>query len=194
MEAGRPTIDLGDVDIRRMRPFQATRADLRDRVGATLGLGPCGLLAVDTLRLEKGFRHAGHAMGREDTALEAGLGFACALDKPGGFIGRAALLRQRDQGRLRRRLVQLALGPDAPPLHRDEPIRRDGRIVGRVTSGGQGHGLDHPVGLGDVGTERGVDAVFLDTGRGAIESADRCWPATASLRAPYHPIHSRMRG
>lgn len=110
-------------------------------------------------------------MGSEDTALEAGLGFVCALDKPGGSIG-----------------------PDAPPLHRDEPIRRDGRIVGRVTSGGQGHWLGHPVALGYVGTERGVDAMVLDTGRCEIESADRCWPATASLRAPYDPIHSRMRG
>jgi 4-methylaminobutanoate oxidase (formaldehyde-forming) len=161
--------------------------------GAAVGLGPCGFLAIDTLRLEKGFRHAGHDMGSEDSALEAGLGFLCAFAKPGGFVGRDALLRQREQGRLRRRLVHLALAEDAPPLYRDEPIRRDGAIVGRVTSGGQGHWLGHPVGLGYVACERGVDATWLDTGRFEVEIADRRWPATAALRGPYDPLHARMR-
>ncbi|MCB1435076.1 MAG: aminomethyltransferase family protein, partial [Alphaproteobacteria bacterium] len=74
--------------------------------GAGLGLTMGGFFAINSLRMEKGYRHWGHDIGEEDTPLQAGLGFAVAFDKPGGFIGRDALVRQRDAGPAERRLVQ----------------------------------------------------------------------------------------
>ena len=76
--------------------------------GEPLGLRLAGYHALNALRTEKGYRHWGHDISDEDTPLQAGLGFAVAWDKPGGFIGRDALLQQKEQG-LDRRLVQFAL-------------------------------------------------------------------------------------
>jgi 4-methylaminobutanoate oxidase (formaldehyde-forming) len=99
-----------------------------------------GLHALGSLRIEKAYKDWGHDMTPEDTPLEAGLSFALDLAKPGGFIGREALLRQKDRG-IRRRLVQFLLEATAPFAHHDEPIYRDGERVGHVTSGMYGHTL-----------------------------------------------------
>ena len=80
-----------------------------------------GYHALNSLRIEKAYRHWGHDITDEDTPLEAGLGFAVKLDKPGGFIGREALLRQRETG-LRKRLVQFKLESPEPLLYHNEPI------------------------------------------------------------------------
>jgi glycine cleavage system aminomethyltransferase T len=61
---------------------------------------------MNACRMEKGYRHWGHDIGIEDTPLEAGLAFTCAFDKPGGFIGRDAVLRQKDLGVPHKRLLQ----------------------------------------------------------------------------------------
>lgn len=70
--------------------------------GAQLGLRYAGVQAIDSLRLEKGYRHWGHDIADEDTPLEAGLSFTCAYDKPSSFIGRDALLRQKEAGVMRK--------------------------------------------------------------------------------------------
>ncbi|MDQ4060509.1 MAG: FAD-dependent oxidoreductase, partial [Pseudomonadota bacterium] len=108
--------------------------------GEPLDLRPAGYHALDSLRLEKGYRHWGHDIGQFDTPLEAGLAFCCRFDKPGGFIGRDALLRRKEQP-IGRRLLHFRLLDPEPLLYRDEPIRLDGRLVGRVTSGAYGHCL-----------------------------------------------------
>src|SRR5690606_38358586 len=98
--------------------FAAHVFDRLVEAGADFGLRHGGYFAINSLRMEKGYRHWGHDIGEEDTPLQAGLGFAVAFDKPGGFIGREALLRQKEQGKPRRRLVQLKLeGSDAPLLY-----------------------------------------------------------------------------
>jgi len=107
--------------------------------GPDFGLKPCGMHMMDCARLEKGFRHFGHDITCEDHVLEAGLGFAVALSKP-DFIGRDAVLRRKDAG-LGRRLLQFRLTDPDPLLYHNEPILRDGRIVGHLTSGGYGHTL-----------------------------------------------------
>src|SRR5499427_9540389 len=79
------------------------------QTGTAAGLRHAGLKALASLRMEKGYRDYGHDIDNTDTVLEAGLGFAVALDKPGGFIGRDAVLAQKERGPLRRRLVQVRL-------------------------------------------------------------------------------------
>lgn len=97
--------------------------------GQDLDLTPVGFHAVRALRMEKGYRHWGHDITDEDTPAEAELSFAVALEKNAGFIGRDALLRQRDAGATKR-LVTFVLETSEPLVYHYGPIRRDGDIVG----------------------------------------------------------------
>jgi 4-methylaminobutanoate oxidase (formaldehyde-forming) len=159
--------------------------------GADLGLRHAGYHAMDSLRMEKGYRSWGHDLGGDDTPLEAGLGFAVALGKP-DFVGREALLRQREKP-LGRRLVMFTLHDSEPLLLGDEPIWRDGVLVGRITSAAYGHTLGRSVGMGYVTHPDGVDAAFLRAGRWELEIALDRFPATASLEPPYDPSSTRVR-
>jgi glycine cleavage system aminomethyltransferase T len=147
---------------------------------------------MDSLRMEKGYRSWGHDLGSEDTPLEAGLGFAVAFEKD-GFVGREALLRQREAP-LERRLLMFTLEDPVPLLLGDEPIYRDGLLVGRVTSGAYGHTLGRSVGMGYVAHPDGVDAAFVRAGRWELEIAMERVPARAHLEPPYDPKGSRVRG
>ncbi|MCE3250236.1 MAG: dependent oxidoreductase, partial [Geminicoccaceae bacterium] len=134
---------------------------IMDRIGGEIALA--GFHALNSLRLEKAYRHFGHDVADEDTPFEAGLGFAVALDKPGGFIGRDALLRAQERAP-RRRLVQFRLRDPGPLLHHDEPIVLEGRRSGLLTSGSYGHTLGAALGMGYV---RHPDGVTLDLLRSA---------------------------
>ncbi|MFQ6018672.1 MAG: glycine cleavage T C-terminal barrel domain-containing protein, partial [Kiloniellaceae bacterium] len=128
----------------------------------------------------------------EDTPIEAGLGFACRFDKNIPFIGRDALLRQKEAG-VKKRLVQFALEEPEPLLYHNEPIYRDGKIMGYLTSGNYGHHLGRAIGLGYVNHPDGVDAAFVNSGRYEIEVAGARFAATASLRPLYDPRAERVR-
>ena len=132
--------------------------------GAGLGLKHAGFQALNTLRLEKAYRDYGYDVDNTDTPLEAGLGFAVDLTKAGGFIGREALLRHKQKGILKRRLVQFKLENPEPLLYGNEPIYRDGERVGYLGSGGYGHTLGGAVGLGYIENEGGVTADFVKSG------------------------------
>jgi heterotetrameric sarcosine oxidase gamma subunit len=159
--------------------------------GEGLDLRHAGYHAMDSLRMEKGYRSWGHDIGSEDTPLEAGLGFAVAFEKD-GFVGRDALLRQREAP-LGRRLVMFTLADPAPLLLGDEPIWRDGVLVGRITSGAYGHTLGRSVGMGYVTNAAGVNAAFVRSGRWELELATERFPATAALEPPYDPTSARVR-
>ncbi|HEX5814748.1 MAG TPA: FAD-dependent oxidoreductase [Methylomirabilota bacterium] len=159
--------------------------------GGEVGLRHAGYHAMDSLRLEKGYRSWGHDLGPEDTPLDAGLGFAVALEKD-GFVGREALLRRRDRPRSRR-LLTFTLDDPEPLLLGDEPIWRDGRLVGRITSGAYGHTLGRSVGMGYVSHPDGVDTTFLQSARWELEIATARVPATAHLEPPYDPTSARVR-
>src|SRR5690606_34319719 len=131
-------------------------------------------------------------IGESDTPLEAGLGFACAFDKKTPFIGRDALLRQKEKP-LTRRMVQFALEDPEPLLYHYEPILRDGRLVGHVTSANYGHTLGRAVAMGYVTDPGGVSADFVKSGSFEIEVALKRYKATASLRPLYDPSSARMR-
>jgi len=159
--------------------------------GADLGLRHAGYHAMDSLRMEKGYRSWGHDIGSEDTPLAAGLGFAVAFKKD-GFVGREALLRLRDTP-LARGLVTFILEDPEPLLLGDEPIYRDGALVGRITSGAYGHTLGRSVGMGYVGHPDGVDAAFVRAGRWELEIATERFAAAADLEPPYDPRSARVR-
>ena len=159
--------------------------------GAALGLRHAGYHAMDSLRLEKGYRSWGHDLGADDTPLEAGLGFAVAFEKD--FVGREALLRQRE-GTLPRRLVMFTLNDPEPLLLGDEPIWRDDVLVGRITSGAYGHTLGRSIGMGYVRHPAGVDPAFVQSGRWEVEIATERFTARAQLAPPYDPKSVRIRG
>jgi len=103
-----------------------------------LGARHCGFHAMNALRLEAGYRHWGHDICAEDTPLESGLGFAVAWDKEGGFRGRDALVAQKAAHRNAppKRLIQLRVEDENGLLsHHDDPIFRNGKLVGRTTGG-----------------------------------------------------------
>ena len=125
----------------------------------------------------------------EDSPLEAGLGFTVKFDKAGGFIGRDALLRQRDEG-VDRQLVQFILRDSEPLLYHNEPIWRGNDIVGHITSAAYGHALGGCVGLGYV-HGLGADS---EVGEGyAIEVAGERFAASASLVSLYDPQNEKIR-
>jgi len=161
--------------------------------GAPFGLRLAGYHALNSLRMEKAYRHWGHDISDEDTPLEAGLAFAVAWDKPGGFVGREALLEQRAAG-VRRRLVALALAQSDRLLYHNEPIWRDGELVGKISSGMFGHTAGAPLGLGYVaaGGEPLSDA-WIAAGHYEIEVAAERVPARISLKPFYDPASERVK-
>jgi aminomethyltransferase len=112
------------------------------------GAAPCGLGARDSLRLEVAYRLYGNDMDEEHTPLEAGLGWIVKLDKPGGFIGSEALIRQKKEG-LQRKLVGFKLTGKGIARH-GYPVLSQGARVGEVTSGTQSPVLKEPIGLAYV--------------------------------------------
>jgi 4-methylaminobutanoate oxidase (formaldehyde-forming) len=175
-------------------PDQALHVfDLLMEAGRKVGLKHAGLVALESLRLEKAYRDWAHDIDNEDTPLEVGLGFAVSWDKPGGFIGREALLRQKEAGLPKTRLVQFLLDDPEPLLHHNEPIFRDGVQVGYIKAGGYGHTLGSAVGLGPVAHEGGVTVDFVKSGQYEILVAGTRYPATPSLRPMYDPKGVRIR-
>ncbi|HXQ40825.1 MAG TPA: FAD-dependent oxidoreductase [Candidatus Udaeobacter sp.] len=161
--------------------------------GAEHGLKLCGMHAMDSLRIEKAYRHWGHDITDEDTPLEAGLGFAVAFDKNADFNGREALLRQRAEKKLTKRLLQFALDDPEPLLYHNEPIYRDGKLVGNTSSANYGHYLGRAIAMGYVRDEGGVDAAYVAAGKWEIEVGLKRYPAQASLRPLYDPTSARMK-
>ena len=157
--------------------------------GLSFGLVHAGYHALNSLRIEKAYRHWGHDITDEDTPLEAGLGFAVKWDKPGGFIGREALLRQKSSG-YARRLVQFKLKSPEPLLYHNEPIWQRDSLVGHIRSGMYGHSLGAAVGLGYVAA---AAAAAVDPDAYEIEVAGVRHPATASLRPLYDPKNERIK-
>ena len=173
------------------------QADMAAHVFETLleagkdhGLKLCGMHMMDSCRIEKGFRHFGHDITCEDHVLEAGLGFAVSKTKP-AFIGRDAVQRKRDEG-LGARMVQFRLTDPEPLLYHNEPILRDGQIVGYLSSGNYGHHLGAAIGLGYVPC-KGETGEELLASSYEIDIAGTRVPAEASLKPLYDPKGARMK-
>ena len=173
--------------------FAAGVFDVLTRGGDDHGPRLAGYHALNSLRMEKGYRHWGHDITPDDTPLEAGLGFAVAWNKPDGFIGKDALVRQREAG-VSRRLVQLALVDSDKMLYHNEPIWRDDAIVGETSSGMWGHTLQQSLAMGYVSNPDGVaDAAYIDGGTYEIEVAGERLPACVSVQPFYDPKSLRVK-
>ncbi|TGN73416.1 FAD-dependent oxidoreductase [Bradyrhizobium yuanmingense] len=152
-----------------------------------------GYVALNTLRLEAGYRDWGLDVSDEDTPLESGLGFTVAWDKRDDFIGRAFLEARRTQVP-HRRLVQLAAPHAVPLMFGTEPVWRNGSLVGYLRSSGFGHTVGCGVGMGYLHCESGVTAEWLSQGRFEIEIAGEKHVAIASLRPFYDAKRTRVKG
>ncbi len=162
--------------------------------GTEFNLGYGGFFAINSMRVEKGYRHWGHDISEEDTPLQAGLGFAVGWNKP-AFRGRDILLRAREMGKPTRRLAQIHLdgANNAPMLYHEEPILCDGRIIGSVTSGGYGHRINASLGMGYVSNADGVTADFLKSNSFEVEVACKRIPVKLQLGAFYDPKNERIK-
>jgi len=160
--------------------------------GAAFGLKHCGYHALNALRMEKAYRHWGHDITDEDTPLEAGLGFAVKMDKPGGFIGREALVKQKEEG-LKQKLVQFLLKSPEPMLYHNEPIWQGDRIAGYIRSGMYAHTLGASCGLGYVTAADGGVVGPIGADDYEIEIAGVRYPVTASLKPLYDPSNARIK-
>jgi 4-methylaminobutanoate oxidase (formaldehyde-forming) len=172
--------------------------DAVQAAGAEHGLAPVGLKALSSLRMEKAYRDFGHDIDNTDCPLEAGLGFALALDKPGGFIGRDAVMARKkanaEAGGMARRIVQVRLLDPEPLLYHAEIVLRDGKPVGYVRAGSYGWTLGSAVGLAMV--EGGGEVVIPDwlaAGSWEVDVAGARHPAEVSLRPMYDPTSARVR-
>lgn len=158
--------------------------------GDELGVKLCGMHTMDSCRIEKGFRHFGHDITCEDHVLEAGLGFAVKTAKP-DFIGRDAVLRKKEEG-LKTRLVQFRLRDPEPLLYHNEPIVRDGELVGYLSSGNYGHHLGGAIGMGYVPCDGETPDQVLASAY-EIEVAGTRVAADSSLKPMYDPKAERAR-
>jgi 4-methylaminobutanoate oxidase (formaldehyde-forming) len=154
--------------------------------GRDHGLMPCGYRAIDALRLEKGYRVWSSDITPDETPFEAGLGFAVALDKEANFIGRDALVAAKAAGP-RKRLRCLVLDDPRSVCLGNEPVRIDGRIVGRVTSGGYGFAVERSIAYAYLPPD-----VAIGT-RGEIDVFGE-WIGFETMREPlWDPGNERIR-
>lgn len=161
--------------------------------GQDFDLKHIGLQTLNSLRLEKAYRDYGGDIDNTDTPLEVGLGFFVDFDKPGGFIGRDALLRLKESG-LRYRMPQFLLEDPEPMMYYGEIIYRDGVPVGNIMAGAYGHTLGASIGVGPVESEDGTVSVdFIKSGTYEIDIAGVRYPAKVSLRPMYDPKLQRVR-
>lgn len=162
--------------------------------GCEHGLKLAGLHALDSCRIEKKFLHFGHDVADEDTPLEAGVGFVCAMDKSIPFIGYDAIARQKDsKSFMHKRLVQFVLKDSEPLFYHHEPIMMDGSCVGYLSSGNYGHTLGASVGLGYVEHPESITADWLASHKWQINVGGQLFDACAGLRAAYDPLGEKMR-
>jgi len=160
--------------------------------GGPLGAVPAGMHAMESLRLEKGYRHWGHDISPEDDPFEAGLDFVVKLDKPAEFIGQAALQAKRTAP-LSRRLLAIRLTDPAPLLIGNEPIFRNGEVVGWITSAAYGHSVGAAIGLGYAAHPSAADAETLLDAAFTVEIAGVSYAAEATLDPLYRPDNGHMR-
>lgn len=154
--------------------------------GQDLGIRMAGYHALDSLRSEKGFRHLGHDIGPIDDPYSAGLRFTVALDKPGGFIGKDALLKL-DPAAPEHRTIYVALDDPEPVFVHDETVYCNGLPVGRMTSGSYGHTLGRAVGIAAIEPDADLAGTF------EVQCKGKTYTATVSRRPFYDPKGERLR-
>jgi glycine cleavage system aminomethyltransferase T len=153
-----------------------------------------GYYAIESMRLEKGYRAFGRELTPDYGPVEAGLLFACKLRTPVGFLGRAAVEKARQAGP-RRRLVSLVACDPGVTLWGGELVLRDGVAAGQLTSAAWGEAVGRAVGLAYLwnGNSDPVTADWIRAGRYEVNVGGEVSPATVSLAPPFDPSSARMQ-
>jgi len=173
---------------------QATHVyDRLTEAGAHFGLRHAGLKSLASLRMEKGYRDYGHDIDNTDSVLEAGLGFAVDLKKPGGFLGKEAVEAKKAAGPLTRRIVQILVKDPEPMLYHAEIVRRNGKAVGYIRAASYGFTVGGAVGLAMVEAGEPVTAKWLEEGTWEVEIAGKSYPAMASMKPLYDPANEKVK-
>ncbi len=154
-------------------------------------LAPVGYQALESLRLEKGYRAWSSDITPNDTPFEAGLGWAVKMKSNRSFIGRDALERQSAQP-LTKRFAGFRAPAETVLLGR-ETILRDGCPVGYLTSGGYGHTLNAAIGYGYLRNPDGISENWITSGSYTLDVAGDIVPAEVTLRAFYDPQNTRVK-
>ena len=163
--------------------------------GADLGVARGGYYAIESLRLEKGYRAFGKELTPGYDPVEAGLLWACKLGTDVDFLGRAAVEKARAAGP-RRRLVSFVVDSSEPMLWGGELVLRDGVAAGQVTSAAWGETTGSCVGLAYLWDPAGsvVDAAWVRGAAYEVNVGGDLFGLTVALRPPYDPGSERVRG
>lgn len=174
------------------QPFAGALFDRLHQAGAAHGLINAGYRAIETLRLEKGYRVWPAEVGPDHTPLEAGLSWAAKLKTELDFCGRKALEQQRAQG-LKKKMVCFIVEDPSARLWGRETIVRNGEPVGWLSSAGFGHSVNHWIGYGYVRHPEGVTRDFLLQGQYELEVATERILARVHVGPLYDPKGLKTR-
>jgi sarcosine dehydrogenase len=175
-------------------PIAAASAvyDLLVREGVEETALPVGYRALESLRLEKGYRAWGSDITPNDTPFEAGLGWAVRMNSAQDFLGRDALRKVHGQP-LKKRFMGFTVNEESAVLVGRETILRNGAFAGYLTSGGYGYTINAPIGYGYVRNDAGVTDEYLRSGTYELVIANEAKPATLLWEAPYDPRNLRVK-
>lgn len=172
--------------------YMASVYDAMIEAGAEYGLRDAGYRAIDSLRLEKGYRVWSGDIGPSDNPFEAGLGFAVSFKKSENYVGRDALTALRET-MPKRQLVTFSLQATGWPVMGNETIYRNGEQVGWIATGGYGHTIESAIGLGYVCNEGGVDDAFIMEGDYELDVAMNRHSAKPHMVPLYDPNNENLR-
>jgi glycine cleavage system aminomethyltransferase T/glycine/D-amino acid oxidase-like deaminating enzyme len=172
-------------------------AHVYDRIveaGEAFDLRHAGLKALNSLRMEKGYRDYGHDMDNTDNPYEVGLGAFVKLNKKEDFIGKEACIKLKQEDKKTRRLAQVLVIDPEPFLFHAEIVLRDGQPVGYVTSGAYAHTLGGAAGLFMIHADQPIDEDYLSSGKWEVNIAGTLYPVEVSLKPFYDPGMERIKG
>ena len=177
---------VGELGWELYLPVDAGSAVWQDIItaGAPFGLRPCGYRAIESLRLEKGYRAWGVEITSETNPIEAGLEFAVSKKKE-HFIGKSALLPAELQTR---KLVALTFDDIRQVPLGNEPIKKGARIIGRVKSGGQGYSIGKAIGYAYLPIEEAQVGTLVE-----VEFFGQWHTGTICAEPLFDPEGSRVR-
>jgi 4-methylaminobutanoate oxidase (formaldehyde-forming) len=171
--------------------FSLNVFDALMEAGKKFDLKLVGLHALDSLRLEKGYKHWGADITPDDTPFEAGLGFCVKMDKE-DFMGRDALA-EKLKAEPERKLVIFTLEDSEPLIYHDEPIYRDGELVSENTHGSYSHVLKSAIGMCYLKNPGGITDEWITSGKYEINIEGKMFPLKVHLEPPYDPKSERVR-
>ncbi|MGD9743564.1 MAG: FAD-dependent oxidoreductase [Dongiaceae bacterium] len=185
---------VGELGWELHMPVEAAAAvyDALMTAGNPHGIANAGYRAIESLRLEKGYRAWGSDIGPDHSPLEAGLRWAVKLRQNTPFLGRAALAEQA-QAPLKKQLACFTIADPEVTLLGRETIFRDGKQVGWLTSAGWGYTIERNIGYGYVRNAEGVGTDYLRSGRYELEVATERLPAEIHLEPLYDPQMARIK-